>query len=166
MYNDVATSILLIIGGLTLLFAGKFLMRLIIGFAVGTMFGYLIVKVCLLLGFGLLSAVFLGSIGFVIGFFISWFLLKFAIALVVGTSVSLMISIVVGLLGNIFLVMIFVIIGIIVAYLLAEHILTALVLLAGTAMIFIGFSSFFGYVISLFLTSVFVVLSIYWRIKK
>ncbi len=166
MYSDVATPILLIIGGLTLLFAGKFLMRLIIGFAVGTMFGYLIVKVCLLLGFGLLSAVFLGSIGFIIGFFISWFLLKLAIAIVVGTSVSLMISIVLSLLGNIILVIMFIIIGIIVAYSLAEHILTALILLAGTSMTFIGFSSFFGYIISLFLTGVFLALSIYWRMRK
>ena len=166
MYGDIPTSILLIIGGLMLLFAGKFLMRLIIGFAVGTSFGYIVVKVCLFLGFGLFSAVFLGSIGFIIGFFISWFLLKLATAIVVGTSVSLTASMLLGLLSNVGLVLIIVIISIVIAYLLAEHILSALVILTGASMTYIGFSSFFGYIISLLLTAVFVALSIYWRMRK
>ena len=166
MHADLATSILLIIGGLTLLFAGKFLMRLIVGFAVGTLFGYIIVKICLLLGFGLLSAVFLGSIGFIIGFFISWFLLKLAISIVVGTSISLMILVLLGLLSSIILALVIVVICIVVAYLLAEHILTVLVILAGASMVYMGFIPFLGYIPSLLVTSVFVILSIYWRTRK
>ena len=166
MYNDIATSILLIVGGLTLLFAGKFLMRLIIGLAVGTLFGYIVVKACLFLGFGLFSAVFLGSIGFIIGFFMSWFLLKLAVAIVVGTSVSLMALILLNLLSNVGLVLIIVIMSIVIAYLLAGHMLPVLVILAGASMMYIGFASFLGYTISLFLTAIFVALSIYLRMRK
>ncbi|ADI32231.1 hypothetical protein [Staphylothermus hellenicus] len=160
------TSILLIIGGIITALAGKFLLRLVVGVASGGLLAYLIVKLVMLIHGGLLAATILGVLGFIIGFFIGWFIIKLALSIISGITIGVVIASLFGFMDNIGLLLLTVIIAIGISYLLSEKIISLIVILAGTAMVYLGLLAFISPMIALLITIVLLVLVLAVKFKK
>ena len=132
------SSILLIIAGAIIVFAGKILLRLIIGGIFGSILGYIIVKIILFFSNDLPAAIVLGFLGFIIGFFIGWFIFKLTISIVTGFFIGLIIAFLLGLFNNIPLLILAVLLSIGISYILAEKIISLLIILSGLSILFAG----------------------------
>lgn len=162
----VLTSILLIIGGIITALVGKFLLRLVIGIAAGGLLAYLIAKLVLMMNGGLMAAVVLGALGFIIGFFLGWFIMKLALSIITGIAVGIVVANMLGFMGNIGLLLLIVLISIGISYLLSEKIISLIVIAAGAAMIYLGLLSFVTQTIAAVVAVIIIILVLVLKHKK
>ncbi len=132
------TSTLMVVAGLIVVFAGKTLLKLVIGGAFGALLGYMIAKLVLMFNGGFTAALVLGFLGFIVGFFLGWFIFKVSIAIVTGFLVGYVLASIFGFLENLPLLIITVLLAIGVSYLLAEKITSIFTLFAGLAIFYAG----------------------------
>ncbi len=132
------TSTLMVVAGLIVVFAGKTLLKLVIGGAFGALLSYVIAKLVLMFNGGFVAALVLGFLGFIVGFFLGWFIFKISIAIVTGFLIGLVLASVFGFFENLPLLIITVLLAIGISYLLAEKIISIFTLFAGLALFYAG----------------------------
>lgn len=158
---DWFTSILLIIYSLLLVFAGKFLLKLIIGCGFGLILSYFMFKLLVYFNIGVLSSLFLAFIVFIIGFFVGWFIFKVTLSVVTGLVLSVFIGYVFNIISETVLFIVITIVCIVVSYLLIETMISFIVVLTGFILFSIGVYSLTGnLILSGFLSIIFLVLLI------
>ncbi len=164
---DWITSLILIISGLITVFAGKFLLRIVMGGLFGLLLGYIAVKLILFFHGSLIVSLIIGFLAFIIGFFLGWFILKLALSIVFGLIIGISLAYILGFTGNISLLILIIVISIGIAYLLSEKIISVAVIITGLALFFAGmYFLLHSIVYALVITVILLALVIYVKMVK
>lgn len=138
------TSIFLVIYGVILILSGKFLLRIFIGLGFGLILSYFVFIIFSYLEAGTIASLLISFIAFIIGFFLGWFIFKITLSFIIGLFFSALIGSYFKLFNETILFLVIVIICIVIAYLLIEKIISLIILIAGSFMVFIGISTLIG----------------------
>lgn len=156
----------LVIVGLIVAFAGKTILKFIIGFGGGLLLGLFLVR---LFGFASLLnplALLVMLIGFIIGFFLSWFLFKLAVALSLAAGTTAVLASI-GVMPVAMFVSLFVfIILAAVFYILAEPIVTILASLIGISLVYMGVVMIAGVFIAIVVSLILFIIVVIYRLQK
>jgi len=133
-----ASAALLAVFGVVFAIAGKAMLRILTGLSFGGFLAYLAAKIVLALKGGLIAALALGFLAFIIGFFLAWFVVKLALAIVTGILAGLVLAHFLDLYHNQLLALLTIVICVGVMYVLAEALISILVALTGLTLFFTG----------------------------
>jgi len=133
-----ASAVLLAVFGAVFAIAGKAMLRILTGLGFGGFLAYLVARIVLVLQGGLIAALALSFLAFIIGFFLAWFIVKLALAVVTGMLAGLVLAYFLGLYYNPLLVLLAIVICVGVMYVLAEALISILAALTGLLLFFTG----------------------------
>jgi len=132
------SPIVLIIWGLAFLILGKAMLRILAGLSLGLTLSYFTAKLILALNGGLLAALLLGFLAFVVGAFLGWILFKLSLAVIAGLALSDLLLSALGLHGSVLIAVLILLLSVGLMYLLADALALLVAYITGLILFSLG----------------------------
>ncbi|WP_440059812.1 hypothetical protein ACSU1N_01220 [Thermogladius sp. 4427co] len=158
------TALILLLAGIVLLFAGKLLIKVVVGVGFGVLLAYLALLLLTYLKTGTVIQILGIVIAFIIGFITGWAVFKLSLSIVAGLWVAITVAKYLSLsLLSMFLLAIILIVAF---YLIIEPLTSIIAALAGLALIYFSVNALAGPQIAIAVTLVLLILAIAARMRR
>ncbi len=147
--------------GLILLFAGRFIMKVVVSLGVGFLAGYLAYLTGLRLGFGVLGSLVVFLLVFPLASLAGWYVFKLALSLVASTPIWLVSLKLLGFSRSELPAILLLVLLVVVFYMVSETLVTIVAVIGGLVMIYTGVSSLVNPAVALIVVLLAMVLRAY-----